>query len=202
MALPSVFGEDDIGKLATSLFQSALTTRTRGNYSSNLSSFYTFCDTSLLDPLAVGLIDIARYVAWLRQRGNVAAKSLQPYLSAINRLPMDHALPPIALGPLGMGVRKGLSNCQEDSQPRPQRLPLPAPVALAILELAERLLPIVIWEADDPNLLLMRAAVASIAPPTCSSIVENAVRVPSSTTSSSTTPTSPSYYDMKKDNRP
>ncbi len=62
-ALTSVFGEDKIGKLATSLFQSALTTRTRGNYSSNLSSFYTFCDTSLLDPLAVEPIDIARYVA-------------------------------------------------------------------------------------------------------------------------------------------
>jgi len=38
-----------------------------------------------------------------------------------------------------------------------------APVALAILELAERLLLIVIWEAEDPNLLLLRAAAASIA---------------------------------------
>ena len=72
-ALASVFGEDEIGKRATSLFESALTTRTRGNYSSNLSSFYTFCDTSLLDPLAVGPIDIAHYVAWLGQRGTVAA---------------------------------------------------------------------------------------------------------------------------------
>jgi hypothetical protein len=64
-ALTSVFGEDEIGKLATSLFQSVLTTRTRENYSSNLASFYTFCATSLLDPLAVGPIDIAHYVAWL-----------------------------------------------------------------------------------------------------------------------------------------
>ena len=142
-ALTSVFREDEIGRIATSLFQSALTTRTRGNYSSNLASFYTFCDTSLLDPLAVGPIDIARYVAWLGQRGTVAAESLQPYLSAINRLLLDNALPPVALGPLVTGVRKGLSNCQEDSQPRPQRLPLPAPVALAILELAKRLLLVV-----------------------------------------------------------
>ena len=64
-ALTSVFGEDEIGKLATSLSQSALTTRTRGDYISNLASFYTFCDTFLLYPLAVGPIDIARYVAWL-----------------------------------------------------------------------------------------------------------------------------------------
>ncbi len=85
----------------------------------------------------MGPIDIARYVAWLGQRGSVAAESLQPYLSAINKLLMDHALPLVALGPLVTGVRKGLSNCQEDSHPRPQRLPLPAPVALSILELAE-----------------------------------------------------------------
>jgi hypothetical protein len=110
-ALTSVFGEDEIGKFATSLFHTALTTRTRGNYNSNLSSFYTFCDTSLLDPLAVGPIDIARYVAWLGQRGTVAAKSVQPYLYAIDRLLLDHALPPIALGPLVTGVRKGLSDC-------------------------------------------------------------------------------------------
>ncbi len=61
---------------------------------------------------------------------------MHPYLYAISRLLLDHALPPDALGPLVTGVRKGLSNRQEDSQPRPQRLPLPAPIALAILELA------------------------------------------------------------------
>jgi len=61
--LTSAFGEDEIRKFAISLFQSALTTRTRRNYSSNLASFYTFCDTSLLDRLAMGPIDIARYIA-------------------------------------------------------------------------------------------------------------------------------------------
>ena len=61
--MTSVFGEDEIGNLATVLFQSALTTRTRGNYNYNLASFYTFCETSLLDPLAVGPIDIAHYIA-------------------------------------------------------------------------------------------------------------------------------------------
>jgi hypothetical protein len=42
-------------------------------------------------------------------------------------------------------------------------MPLPAPVALAILQLAERLLLIVMWEVEDPNLLLLRATAASIA---------------------------------------
>ena len=51
----------------------------------------------------------------------------------------DHALSPVALGPLVFGVRNGLENCQEDMAPLPQRLPLPASVALEILELAESL---------------------------------------------------------------
>jgi len=161
-ALSSVFGEDELGRIATSLFQSSLSAGTKENYSSNLAGFFRFCEESLLDPLSVGPIDIARYIAWMGQRGTVAAGSLQPYLSAINRLLQDHARPPVAVGPLVTGVRRGLSNCQLDTAPVPQRLPLPAPVALAVLELAEKLLPMVQWDSCYPNLLLLRAAVASV----------------------------------------
>ena len=93
----------------------------------------------------------------------MAAESLQPYLSAINKLLLDHALPLVALGPLVTGVRKSLSNCQKDSRPRSQRLTLPAPVALAIHEVTKRLLLVDKWEAENPNVLLLRAAAASIA---------------------------------------
>ena len=61
------------------------------------------------------------------------------------------------------GVRKGLSKCQEDSQPRPQRLPMLAPIALAIFALAGRLFLTVHWDVTDPNLLLLRAAASSVA---------------------------------------
>ena len=140
-ALSTVFGEDELGRIATSLFQSALATGTKGNYESNLGSFFSFCEEFLLDPLGVGPIDIAHYLAWLGQRGTIAAESLQPYLSAINRLLQDHARPPVALGPFVTGVRKGLANCQEDTAPQAKRLPLQAPVMLSILELAEGLFP-------------------------------------------------------------
>ena len=59
-------------------------------------------------------------------------------------------------------VRKGLENCQEDLAPLPQRLPLPAAVALEILELAESLQLIVEFHWTDPDLDLLRAAVATI----------------------------------------
>ncbi len=142
-ALSSVFGKDELGKLATSLFQSALSDGTKGNYDSNLGSFYAYCDEALIDPLSATPIDIARYLAWLGKRGTIAAVSLQPYLSAINMLLQDHARTPVALGPLVSGVRKGLANCHLDTTPQAKRMPLPAPVMLSILELAEHLLPIV-----------------------------------------------------------
>ncbi len=69
----------------------------------------------------------------------MATASLQPYLSSINKYLQDHALPPVTLGPLISGVRKGIDNFQEDLAPLPQRLPLPAPVALKIPEPAESL---------------------------------------------------------------
>ena len=125
---------------------------TQRNYGSvsNLASVYQFCDSFLLNPLAVSPIDIVRYIAWLCQRGTVAADSLPPSLSAINKLLLDHALPPVALGPLVTGVRKGLDECQEDSTPHPQRLPLLAPVALAILALVKRLLSSINWDGRGP----------------------------------------------------
>ncbi len=122
-ALKSLFGSDELGRIATALFQSALTEQTKDNYSSNLSAFYKFCGERLLDPLTASPIDIARYVAWLGQRGTIAAGSLQPYLSAVNRLLHDHAQPPVALGPLVARFHKGLENCQEDTRPLPWHSP-------------------------------------------------------------------------------
>ncbi len=94
----AVFGDDELGRAATTLFQVATTEGTNRNYSSNLKSFFEFCTVSLLEPQGVTPIDIARYIVWLGQRGTVASTSLQPYLSAINKYLLDHALPPVALG--------------------------------------------------------------------------------------------------------
>ncbi len=80
----------------------------------------------------------------------------------MNRLLHDHALPPVALGPLVARVRKGLENCQKDTRPLPNLLALPDPVVLAILDLAERLLPTVHYDCRDPKLLLLRVADATI----------------------------------------
>jgi hypothetical protein len=138
--MEQILRDDDLRRVATSLIQSPLAARTYTNYSSHLLGFFSFCDDNILDPLAVAHADIARYLAWLGQKDTVAAVSLHPYLSAINKFMQVHALPSVALGPLVAGVRKGLGICQTDTSPLSLRLPLMVPVAVAILELAEGLI--------------------------------------------------------------
>jgi hypothetical protein len=64
---------------------------------------------------------------------------MQPYLSAINKFLKDHGAAPVAQGPLVSDVRAGLGNSQVAVNPSVPRIPLPAPVALAIVEYAHQL---------------------------------------------------------------
>ena len=145
------------------MFWVALQPKTYKNYGSALTGVIEFCRETSVDPLEVTPVEIARYIAWLGERGTMAEGSLQPYLSVINRFLGDHARPPMALGPMITSVRKGLASCQQDLAQTHERVPIPAPVALAILILAEKLLVTVHWNHSDQRLPLMRACVASVA---------------------------------------
>jgi len=83
-------------------------------------------------------------------------RQFPPLLSAINNFLLDHGKPLVALKPMVSGVRKVLANCQKDLAPTSERMPLFAPVALAILEKAEELLKGVQRAAHDytDNMLL------------------------------------------------
>ena len=59
-------------------------------------------------------------------------------------------------------VSKGLADCQEDLNSMSQRLPLPAPLALEILELTESLQLSVQFHRKDPDLDLLRVAFTTI----------------------------------------
>eukprot|EP00873_Tetraselmis_striata_P014922 jgi/Tetstr1/435186/TSEL_002642.t1 len=62
-----------------------------------LAQFAEFChDSENISPLEATTATVVRYVAWIGERGHVAAKSLQPYLSAINTFFELHNLVPIA----------------------------------------------------------------------------------------------------------
>ena len=162
-SLGTLLGHDDLGRTALALCQASLQPRSYGTYASALKGFLDFCDEESLLPLDVTPVHVARYLAWLGLRGTVAAASLQPYLSAINRFLKDHGRPPVALGPLVGDVRAGLCNSQVAISPAPARIPLPAPVALDILLQAEAVLPTTSWfSPHDPQVLLARSLVAVI----------------------------------------
>ena len=78
--MKTILREDEMGLLATSMFQAPLTSGTYTHYSSNLADFLNFCTEHTLEPLATTPVDIARYIAWLGLRGTVSATSLTPYL--------------------------------------------------------------------------------------------------------------------------
>ena len=112
-------------------------------------------------PLEVTPLHIARYVAWLGLRGSVAADSLQPYLSAINRFLQDHGKAQMALAPLVLDIRAGLKNSHVVLNPLPARIPLPGPVALDILVAAEQLGCQISWSTPTlSELLQLRNALA------------------------------------------
>ena len=81
-----------------------------------------------------------RYVAWHGLRGTVSADSLQPYLSAINRIYQDHTLQPVALGPLVNEAVNGLRGLQQPLHGEETRVYLPAQAALDIFQAVEALL--------------------------------------------------------------
>ena len=141
-----MFGTDDLGARALALYHSSLQSGTYPNYGSNLTRLLTFCEENSIAPVDITNVEIARYLAWMADQGTLVADSLQPYLSPIDKLLMDHGKPPVALGSLIDGVRKGLAKCQRDLAPTPKKLPLSAPVALAILAKAEALLKVVHWD--------------------------------------------------------
>eukprot|EP00873_Tetraselmis_striata_P007109 jgi/Tetstr1/427373/TSEL_017537.t1 len=103
-----------------------------------LSQFTEFChDSENISPLEASTATVVRYVAWIGERGHIGAKSLQPYLSAINIFEL-HNLDPIAKDNLHLtSARRGLMLLQRRMETAPLRVPLPADVAYRFVTKAE-----------------------------------------------------------------
>jgi hypothetical protein len=104
---------------------------------------------------------MVRYTAWLALLGTVAAGSLQPYFSAVDKFFRDHQRQPIAVGELLADTRRGLEMLQHRLTPATSRLLLLAPVALAILLAADTLRRTLPWTpATIPHMQRFRACLA------------------------------------------
>ena len=135
-ALRGQLGEDSLGRQALDLMTGSMAPSTITTYGSNFRKFLRFCEEQAIDPFQASQFDILRYLAWIGQEGSVAATSLQPYLSAINRFLGDHGKEPVALGPLVARARQGLKLQQQDQDPQEVRVPLPPHAVCAMLEKA------------------------------------------------------------------
>ncbi len=105
------------GSEALALFQFALQLGAYRNAALTWRDFLAFAKRTP-SPLDITNIDIALYVSLTSEQGTVAANSLQSYLYAINKFLLNHGKPPVTLGQMITGVRKGLANCQGDLAPR------------------------------------------------------------------------------------
>eukprot|EP00873_Tetraselmis_striata_P037466 jgi/Tetstr1/457730/TSEL_044276.t1 len=96
-AAKDAFGSDELGQRTLDLLSSSLSAQTLKSYAGRLAQFAEFChDSENISPLEATTATVVRYVAWIGERGHIAAKSLQPYLSAINTFFELHNLVPIA----------------------------------------------------------------------------------------------------------
>eukprot|EP00873_Tetraselmis_striata_P023804 jgi/Tetstr1/444068/TSEL_003308.t1 len=133
------FGSDELGQRTLDLLSSSLSAQTLKSYAGRLSQFAEFChDSENISPLEATTAIVVRYVAWIGERGHIAAKSLQPYLSAINTFFELHNLVPIAKDSLHLtSARRGLMLRPRRLDAAPLRVPLPADVAYRFVSKAE-----------------------------------------------------------------
>eukprot|EP00873_Tetraselmis_striata_P023466 jgi/Tetstr1/443730/TSEL_031718.t1 len=130
---------DELGQRTLDILPSSLSAQTLKSYAGRLSQFAEFChDSENISPLEATTATVVRYVAWIGERGHIAAKSLQPYLSAINTFFELHNLDPIAKDSLHLtSARRGLMLRQRRLDAAPLRVPLPADVAYRFVTKAE-----------------------------------------------------------------
>jgi hypothetical protein len=136
---------EKLGVTAVALLSNSLAPSTYANYDSALKQFLIFCTHENIAPLLATPATMVRYTAWLALHGTVAANSLQPYFSAVNKFFRDHQRQPVAVGELLADARRGLEMLQERLVPTASRLPLPAHVALDILHAAAALRNTLTW---------------------------------------------------------
>eukprot|EP00873_Tetraselmis_striata_P019878 jgi/Tetstr1/440142/TSEL_028499.t1 len=121
------------------MLSSSLTAQTLKSYAGRLSQFAEFChDSENISPLEATTATVVRYVPWIGERGHIGAKSMQPYLSAINTFFELHNLDPIAKDSLHLtSARRGLMLRQCRLETSPLRVSLPADVAYRFVTKAE-----------------------------------------------------------------
>jgi hypothetical protein len=118
-----------------------------------MRQFAAFCHEEDIHPFASYHTVHSPLTAWLELQRTVAAASLQKYYSTINKLVRDHQQQPIAVGELLADARRGLEMLQERLLAADSRLPLPAPLALSLLNATTQLRKHLTWTPPSRYLI-------------------------------------------------
>ena len=132
---------------------------TSASYEGKFDRFFRFCTEiqvglghEPLCPMPASQSTILLYLGFLQEEDKVHARSLQPYMSAINQAHLDFGFPAPAVGQLLRLARRGFGEVEGGSCLAPvRRSPLPASVAYRALRLG--------LSTDDPGLLRACACV-------------------------------------------
>lgn len=122
------------GSTGVRLAATALEDGTVDQYARHWGTFSAWCADNGLEPVPATPGMILAYVGHLAERGTIAADSLQPYLSAINTYHADAGFERPALGHVVSAARRGMRRAQAQLSTRDTRIPLPAPIALEVLD--------------------------------------------------------------------
>jgi site-specific recombinase XerD len=81
----TLLGTDRLRVTAITMLSNSLASSTYANYDSALRQFFAFCKEENISPLQATPATMLRYTAWLGMLGTLAADSLQPYFSVVNK---------------------------------------------------------------------------------------------------------------------
>jgi hypothetical protein len=135
-SLAPLLGTDALDYLALALLTSSKEQSAYTGYLSELNHFFNFCRIESITPLDVTAAQIIRYIAYLGSLNTIAAGSMQPYISAINRCLQDHQRQPVSMGPMVVDAQAGLAGLQVPLVEPTRRAALPAVVAKQIHDFA------------------------------------------------------------------
>ena len=134
-----LLGETPESDEIISLLSGSLAPSTARNYGDHLARFIRWCDSQPDRPQAfpASTVTVLRWLAAdVTASDRVRAGSLQPYLSAINRVHRDMDEQEPALGHLVQQYRRGLAHRQADAGRGARRVYLPPDVADQLMEWA------------------------------------------------------------------
>ncbi len=158
--LGDTLGRDALGRQTVRLLASSRQSSTYKTYQSAFTRWCLFLQEQNIDSLRkTSEATVCRYIAWLGSQGTVAATSLQPYLSAINRVYQDWGLPPIATGRLVSDTVAGLERAQHALSPPVPRCPFPPEHVVTFMQHAVSLCAVAVGTCKQ--LRLLRALLAS-----------------------------------------